>query len=101
MSALVEKLSRGEHPVSLARYKDIAGFKQAIERGFVLVRFQTRNSTEIDVSLEENANGIDLESKSINLRGSLTLDYQPVRCIANVDLESLTGYGRLEMVKAV
>ena len=101
MSALVEKLSQGEHPVSLTRYKDIAGFKQAIERGFVLVRFQTRGGTEIGVSLEENASGVDLESKSVNLRGSLTLDYQPVRCIANVDLESLTGYGRLEMVKAV
>jgi len=102
MSALVEKLSQGEHPVSLVRYKDIAGFRQAIERGFVLVKFtQTRGGTEIGVSLEENATGVDLESKRVTLRGSLTLDYQPVRCIANVDLDSLTGYGCLERVKAV
>jgi hypothetical protein len=101
MSALVEKLSRGEHPVSLIRYKDMAGFKQALERGFVLVKFtQTQGGTEIGVSLENNDRGIDLESKTVNLRGSLTLDYQPVRCIASVDLETLTGYGCLEMVKA-
>ena len=102
MSALVEKLSQGEHPVSLVRYKDIAGLKQAVERGFVLVKFtQTQGGTEIGISLEENAGGVDLESKSVSLRGSLTLDYQPVRCIANIDLGSLTGYGCLEMVKAV
>ena len=102
MSALVEKLSQGEHPVSLVRYKDIAGFKEALARGFVLVKFtQTQGGTEIGVSLEETPSGVDLENKSVSLRGSLTLDYQPVRCIANVDLETLTGYGCLETVKAV
>ena len=101
MSALVEKLSQGVHPVSLIRYKDVGGLKQALERGFVLVKFtQTQGGTEIGVSLEETPSGVDLESKSVSLRGSLTLDYQPVRCVATVDLDTLTGHGCLESVKA-
>ncbi|HEY6927327.1 MAG TPA: hypothetical protein VI653_27885 [Steroidobacteraceae bacterium] len=101
MSPLVEKLSKGEHPVSLARYQGIPGIKEAIERGFILVKFTgTQGGTEIGVSLDKDDRGVDLASSTTSLRGSLTLDYQPVKCTVHINLETLTGHGFLEPVAA-
>ena len=101
MSPLVEKLSKGEHPVSLTRYQGVTGIKEAVERGFILVKFSaTQGGTEIGVSLDKEGREVDLASPRASLRGSLTLDYQPVRCTVHIDLETLTGHGFLEPVAA-
>ena len=97
MSPLVEKLSKGEHPVSLTRYKSIREVEEAIERGFILVKFTgTRGGTELGVSLEQTAREVDLTSAQARLCGSLTLDYQPVRCTVSIDLQTMVGSGSLE-----
>jgi hypothetical protein len=35
---------------------------------------------------------------SVRLVGRLTLDYVPVRCIAEIDIEKLAGIGHLEYI---
>lgn len=101
LPAIVEKLSQGEHPVTMIRYKDTADLKQAIERGTVLVKFtETRGGTEIGISLDDKSKAVDLGGGKIDLCGTLTLDYQPVRCIVNVDVETRTGLGHLEPIAA-
>jgi hypothetical protein len=99
MAELVEKLSTGRHAVALIRYQSVAEIKEAIERGFILVKFtDTRGGTEVGVALERDA--VDLTDDGLGLRGSLTLDYQPVECTVSINLETLTGYGTLEPVRA-
>lgn len=101
MSPLVEKLSQGEHPVALIRYKSLPELEEAIERGFVLVKFtSTQGGTELGVSLEESARAADLASGKASLSGTLTLDYQAVRCSVSIDLETMSGSGFLEPIAA-
>jgi hypothetical protein len=100
MSPLVEKLSQGEHPVALIRYKSVSELEEAIERGFVLVKFtDTQGGTELGVSLEQSARGVDLASGVASLSGTLTLDYQPVRCMVSIDLATMGGSGFLQPVQ--
>jgi uncharacterized protein YbdZ (MbtH family) len=98
---IVEKLSQGDHPVTMIRYKDLADLKQAIERGTVLVKFTgTRGGTEIGISLDDASKAVDLTSDKIDLCGTLTLDYQPVKCLVTVDPETRSGVGHLEPIAA-
>jgi hypothetical protein len=99
MTPLVEKLSQGQHRVALIRYKSAADIKDAIDRGLVLVKFtETQGGTELGLSVENGARDVVMDGGKVDLTGSLTLDYQPVRCRVNIDLDTLTGYGSLEPV---
>jgi uncharacterized protein YbdZ (MbtH family) len=106
--SLVDKLCKDDHPVEagLGRNKTVKSFKEAIDRGYVHIRFtDTKGQTELGVKLDpeacdfsrsdfENGNG------AVKLAGSLTLDSVPVRCIAEIDLSTLAGKGHLEKVAA-
>jgi uncharacterized protein YbdZ (MbtH family) len=106
--SLVDKLCQGDHAVAVRiRPEPTASlFKEAIDRGYVHIKFtETRGGTELGVRLDkglcdfsnasfEEATGI------VHVVGSLTLDYVPVRCISDIDLNTLTGKGHLEKVKA-
>jgi uncharacterized protein YbdZ (MbtH family) len=101
--SLVSRLSRGDHPVeiSLRPEPSVAALAQAIDRGYVFVRFtDTRGGTELGVELDRAASdleGADYEAGRgrIKLVGDLTLDFEPVRCIAEIDLATMSGNGRL------
>jgi len=103
MSQLVDKLSEGEHRVEivLRPERNLTALREAINRGFVHVRFpDTRGGTELTVKINPAASRTDtadLEagSGSLTLSGNLTLDYVPVECIARVELPGLSGTGRL------
>lgn len=100
MSPLVEKLSQGQHPVSLIRYKNSAELQEAIARGVVLVKFTgTQGGTELAVQLDHPARALDAAAGQYELSGSLTLDYQPVACSATIMLDTLTGFGGLRIVE--
>lgn len=102
MSELVSKLCVGKHPVTTARYKTAAELGECIERGFVLVKFtETRGGTELGIPLDtarSRTTGADFKNGTgtVELVGELSLDYEKVRCIAEIDLQSLSGEGRLE-----
>ncbi|MGD0560355.1 MAG: hypothetical protein ABSA93_35975 [Streptosporangiaceae bacterium] len=73
------------------------------EMGYVLVKFtQTRGGTELGFSLDRDAtdiSGADFGegTGSVHVEGYLVLNDDPVRCIADIDLATLKGTGRLKL----
>jgi hypothetical protein len=108
MDELVHRLSQGDHPVeiSLRPEKTVAAFKECLDRGYVHVKFtKTRGGTELGVRLEPNASDLkradfEKETGTLTVVGTLTLNYEPVKCIARIDLPSLSGSGRLEPLQS-
>ena len=106
MNDLVRKLCQGDHPVevSLRPNKTLEALKEWIDRKFVHIRFtDTKGGTELGFALDPESTEIgqadfDKASGSVRLVGSLTLDYVKVRCIANIQLETLSGLGHLEPI---
>ena len=100
---LVEKLCEGDHPVeaSLRPEKTAKALKDRIDMGYVHIKFTgTKGGTELGVRLDQETLDLgraDFESQAgvAHLEGELTLDYVKVRCIADIDLKTLTGNGHL------
>ncbi len=104
MNELVQRLSNGDHPIVTTRYKSAQELKQAIDRGYVLLKFtDTQGGTELGVRLNAatNLSGADFAQSTgiVHLVGTLTLDYVPVHHVADVDLATLNGTGHLEIAK--
>ncbi len=105
---LVDRLCEGAHAVEvkLRPEKTLNLFKAAIDRNYVHIRFtQTRGGTELGFRLDRDNSDFsnadfDKGTGTAHLEGSLTLDYVKVRCIADVDLTTLTGSGHLLKVDA-
>jgi uncharacterized protein YbdZ (MbtH family) len=105
---LVDRLCEGEHPVeaSLRPEKTLQIFKERIDMGHMHIKFtDTKGGTELGVRLDPEAIDLsqaDFESGkgTAHLEGTLTLNYIPVRCIADIDLASLDGQGHLVSLEA-
>lgn len=105
MSALVQKLSQGDHPVevSLRPERSAKILKECIDRGYVHIKFtNTLGGTELTVRLDKDASNLnaDFEKGTGQLKfvGNLSLDYVKVQCIAEIDLATLSGKGHLQPV---
>lgn len=106
--SLVDLLSEGDHPVevSLRPERTVRLFKEAIDRNYVHVKFTgTEGGTELQMPLDRDAcdfSQADFKSGTgtVHVEGGLTLDYTKVRCVADIDLESLAGRGYLVKVDA-
>jgi hypothetical protein len=104
---LVKRLSEGSHAVeiSLRPERTVKLFREMLDRGHVLVRFtQTQGGTELGVPLDKSRSDLtqanfDAETGKVRLSGELTLDYVPVRVVADIDLPSLQGQGHLEILE--
>jgi uncharacterized protein YbdZ (MbtH family) len=104
--SLVERLAEGEHPVEagLRPEKTVGHFKEAVDRHYVHIKFtDTAGGTELGVRLDTNAcdfTQADFENGTgqVHLEGTLTLDFEKMRCIADLDLNTLTGTGNLVRV---
>ncbi|NKB23527.1 MAG: MbtH domain protein [Kiritimatiellae bacterium] len=107
MDELVERLSKGNHPVEagLRPERTVEELKAAIDRGYVHVKFTaTRGGTELGVRLDMDASDFskadfDQGKGPVHLEGGLTLNYLKVRCISDLDLETLEGKGHLDIVE--
>ncbi len=103
---LVAFLSEGNHPVEVGlRPENTAKlFKEAIDRGYVHIKYtDTRGGTELGVRLDKETSDYsqaDFEKGTgrAHLEGHLKLNYVNVRCIADIDIDTLTGHGHLERV---
>jgi uncharacterized protein YbdZ (MbtH family) len=101
--SLVSRLSTGDHPVEVSLRPERTGpaLRDAVDRGYVFVRFtDTEGGTELGVRLDRDATDLgdadfDQPRGSIRLVGDLTLDFEPVRCTAEIDLSTMAGLGRL------
>lgn len=108
MNQLVKKLCEGEHPIeaSVRPEKTPQAFKQAIDRGYVHIRFtSTRGGTELGFTLNKELSDLSGANFSkpagkIRLCGDLTLDYERVRCFAELDVATLAGSGHLQLLAA-
>lgn len=105
---LVNRLSEGDHAVeaSLRPEKTVQILKERIDMGHVHIKFtETRGGTELGVRLDRDACDLskadfDAGQGTVHLEGTLTLNYVPVRCIADIDLASLEGKGHLVSLEA-
>lgn len=101
--SLVSRLSTGEHPVEVTMRPErtAVALGEAIEQGYVFIRFtQTEGGSELGVRLDRAAcelDGADFDAATgrITLVGDLTLDFEPVRCTAEIDLATMGGSGHL------
>ena len=106
MNDLVKRLSEGSHPVevSLRPERTMKLFREMLDREYLLVKFtQTKGGTELGFKLDKSRSDLtqaDLtaETGKIRVCGELTLDYVPVRVVAEIDLPGLEGQGHLEIL---
>jgi len=106
--SLVDKLSEGSHPVEagLRPERTVKLFKEAIDRNYVHIKFpNTKGGTELGVRLDRDGcdfNNADFENGAgtVHIEGGLTLDYVKVRCVADIDITSFQGKGRLVQMSA-
>jgi hypothetical protein len=103
MNDLVKRLTVKQAVVAHGGPKGTAaGFKDAIDRGFVLIKFTgTKGGTELGVRLDPqhtDVSGADFAAGTgkVVVGGELTLDDEHVRLHAEIDLGTLAGEGYLE-----
>lgn len=105
---LVQRLCTGTHPVEviLRPEQSAQALKACIDLGYVHVKFvNTRGGTELGLRLDHSTTDLGQanfaqQSGTVHLVGGLTLNYMKVRCIADIDLVTLTGQGHLEPIEA-
>ncbi len=105
--SLVERLVSGRHPVELSLRPDktAAALKERIDSRYVLIKF-TRTKGGTELGMELNFDACDLSKAdfekgagTVHLEGALTLDSVSLRCIADIELETLAGQGHLVPVE--
>ena len=103
MDELTERLAAGDHPVTLGGPNpSVEKLQSRIDEiGWLHVKFtDTHGGTDLGVHLDQTAcdfSAADFESGSgtIHVEGTLTLNNDPVRCVADIDLTTLDGTGHL------
>ena len=90
--------------VGLRPEKTAEAFKAAIDRGYVHIKFTgTKGGTELGVRLDTQASDwskadFTQATGPVHVEGTLTLNYVKVRCVADLELQTLTGTGHLEIL---
>jgi hypothetical protein len=102
LNELVERLTKPQ-PVETARPEKTAkALKERIDLNYVHVMFKN-TGTELGVQLDrENCKfdegNFDDATGKVRIVGGLILNYDKVRCIADIDLSTCEGEGYLEPV---
>lgn len=109
MNELVQRLSEGDHPVTVGGPKpSLEEFRKRVEdMGYVFIKFTgTRGGTDLGVRVDRSATDLsqanfDQRTGIAHVEGTLTLNYVKVRCVADIELETLNGTGRLVVLEEV
>ena len=109
MNELVQRLTEGDHPVRVGGPQpSLEEFQKRVQdMGYVFIKFtETRGGTDIGVKVDKNATDLsraDFERGTgvAHVEGTLTLDYVKVRCVADIELETLYGTGHLVALEEV
>jgi hypothetical protein len=104
MNDLVQRLTEVQEVEASRPDKSATGLKESIDRDYVHILFK-RTGTELGVQLDRqdcNFETADFDNAKGKVRivGALTLNYDKVRCIADIDLASCEGTGYLEPLVA-
>lgn len=100
MNELIKRLSERKQPVEANRpEKSAQALKERIELGYVHILF-SETGTELGIKLNKakcDLTAADFENGkgSIHLEGAITLNYEKVKCIAEIHLENMEGEGLL------
>jgi uncharacterized protein YbdZ (MbtH family) len=102
---LVSRLCASEQPVKVVLRPEpsLERLRSALSREYVQLLFSsTDGGTEVGIRLSAPG-AIDLSAADMTagtgtaqLIGNLVLDFEPLRCIARIDVTTLTGQARLE-----
>ncbi|HEY7415378.1 MAG TPA: hypothetical protein VH593_09310 [Ktedonobacteraceae bacterium] len=109
MDELVERLSHSDHPVTVGGPKpSLEEFRTRIQdMGYVFIKFtDTQGGTDIGVRVDKSATDVSQASfeqgtGTAHVEGTLTLNYVKVRCITDIQLETLSGTGHLVALEEV
>lgn len=109
MNDLVQRLSEGDHPVTVGGPKPyLQDFKQRLEdMAYVFIKFtDTQGGTDLGVRVDRATTDLsqanfDQTTGIVHVEGTLTLNYVKVRCIADIDLATLEGKGHLVALEEV
>jgi len=98
LNDLVERLTK-EQDVECARpEKTAVALKECIDRDYVHVMFKA-TGTELGIQLYRQECKLDADYKNakgkVHLTGGLTLNYDKVKCVADIDLSICEGKGYL------
>jgi len=106
INELVQRLSTGKHEVILEDRNDFyEDIKNRIENRFVHIKFTktkgagTELGINVDLSKTDLTNAdFDKKEGKIHIEGTTTLNYNPVRCVVDVDLTTRMGEGHLQVI---
>jgi hypothetical protein len=109
MDELVQRLAEGNHPVTVGGPKpSLEEFRLRVEdMGYVFIKFtDTRGGTDLGVRVDKGATDLreahfDQRTGIAHVEGTLTLNYVKVRCVADMNLETLSGTGHLVVLEEV
>jgi hypothetical protein len=98
LNDLVERLTK-EHDVECVRpEKKAEALKECIDRDYVHVMFKA-TGTELGVQLYRQECKLEADYKNakgkVHIVGGLTLNYDKVKCVADIDLSTCEGHGYL------
>ena len=102
MNELVERLTKPQ-PVETARPEKTAkALKECVDRDYVHVMFK-KTGTEVGIQLDRkdckfDEGDFEKSTGAVHLVGGLILNYDKVRCVADIDLATCEGTGHLEPV---
>lgn len=100
---LVDRLCEGFHAVqiNLRPERTLKLFRESLARNHMAIRFtETNGGSEFGINLDKGACNLrnadfDIGLGTAHLEGGLLVDYVPVRCVVDIDLQSLEGSGYL------
>jgi hypothetical protein len=105
MDELTQRLTSDQPVVVGGPEPSLVELRRRLEEiGRVFIKFtETRGGTDLGVRLDRDASDLsaadfDKGSGLIHVEGTLILNDDPVRCIADIDLATLKGTGRLVVV---
>jgi hypothetical protein len=108
MNELTHRLATGEHPVimggSSPSLQELR--RRVAEIGYMSIKFtDTRGGTDLGFQLDTDATkfrdvDFDQPAGTLHVEGNLVLNDDPVRVIADLDLETLNGTGRLVLLES-
>lgn len=109
MNELVQRLSEGEHPVTVGGPQpSLEEFKKRVtDMKYVFIKFTgTRGGTDLGVRVDSDSTNLsqanfEQGSGTAHVEGTLTLNYVKVRCVADIDLSTLDGTGHLVALEEV
>ena len=108
INELVKRLSEGKHEVAIGqRNESYEEIQKRIEDGFIHIKFiNTKGGTELGINVDLDNTQIsesDFLNKSglIHIEGTTNLNYNMVKCIADIDIATRKGNGYLQIIETI